>query len=358
MKTDSRKKGVLEKLKEDILKIEKEKEKESQKEWDGNPEEEIVKKDRLLKDKESEIKRLETSCQDQEDIWFQKIADLKTERKNKKEEEEQRQKQQVEVVQLEERWKMLCEEHDDIMDEVKKEGEDKTIDVWMVEVALEELQKNWTKTERQLRRFSAVNLEADDEFKEVEQRYIALKESYDDLEASQKSLVTLRTQLKEEAKTLFLQSFEKIALCFSEYFSALFDGGRATITLIGEGDPLEREIAIDVTLPGKKKKEMYALSGGEKTLVTLALLLSLFKVKKGAFCILDEIDAPLDDQNVRRFTKFLNHLRDKFQFVMITHNKVSMKNADYLYGVTMATPGVSSVLAINADQYRKEKVSI
>jgi chromosome segregation protein len=136
---------------------------------------------------------------------------------------------------------------------------------------------------------------------------------------------------------------------FAETFSRLFGGGTARLDLIDEDDPLESGIDITAQPPGKKLQSVQLLSGGEKALTALSLLLALFRIKPSPFCILDEVDAPLDDANVERLADLVHEMTDHTQFVLVTHNRRTMVRADLLYGVTMEEPGVSKLVSVRME---------
>jgi chromosome segregation protein len=144
----------------------------------------------------------------------------------------------------------------------------------------------------------------------------------------------------------FAAAFTAINANFQETFSTLFGGGRAGLTLLDETDPLESGIEIIAQPPGKRLQSVQLLSGGEKALTAIALMFAMFKFKPSPFCLLDEIDAPLDDANIGRFVEMLRGMQQHTQFIVITHNRKTMEIADRLYGVTMEEPGVSKLISV------------
>jgi chromosome segregation protein len=185
-------------------------------------------------------------------------------------------------------------------------------------------------------------------------------EQYDELEARYAFLSTQRTDLvdsiaqtteaikriDETTRVRFVEAFAQINRNFQEVFTTLFGGGRAGLTLLDENDPLESGIEIVAQPPGKRLQSVQLLSGGEKALTAISLMFGLFKFKPSPFCLLDEIDAPLDDANVGRFVDMLRSMQDQTQFILITHHRRTMEIADRLYGVTMEEPGVSKLISV------------
>jgi len=159
-------------------------------------------------------------------------------------------------------------------------------------------------------------------------------------------LLATITKINQTTKTLFAETFEKIRVNFAEMFTELFGGGKANLVLTDESDPLESGIDIIAKPPGKQLTSITLLSGGEKTMTAVALLFSIYMVKPSPFCVLDEIDAPLDDANIGRFIEMLQGMQAYTQFILITHNRKTMEIADRLYGVTMEEPGVSKLISL------------
>ncbi|MBN1827335.1 MAG: chromosome segregation protein SMC [Candidatus Eisenbacteria bacterium] len=197
-----------------------------------------------------------------------------------------------------------------------------------------------------LRRLGPVNLVALDEFDEENERYEFLRGQEEDLVHARDSLKeTIRT-VDTKARGLFMETFEKVRSNFHETFTTLFEGGEADLRMADPDNPLLSELEI-VARPGQKRPQKIALlSGGERALTAIAILFALYLEKPSPFCILDELDAPLDEANVGRFLRMLERFREKTQFVIITHNRQTMEGTDYLYGVTMEESGVSRVVSV------------
>ncbi|MBI4975018.1 MAG: chromosome segregation protein SMC, partial [Candidatus Omnitrophica bacterium] len=197
-----------------------------------------------------------------------------------------------------------------------------------------------------LDRIGPVNLVAIDEHKELEERHAFLIHQQEDLINAKESLHKAIQKINKTTKELFLDTFQKIQIEFKNFFRLLFGGGQAELVLIDDADVLESGIEIIVRPPGKKLQNIMLLSGGEKALTAIALLFAIFKVKPSPFCILDEIDAPLDEANVNRFSNVLKDFLKISQFIIITHNKRTIELADVMYGITMQERGVSKVVSV------------
>ena len=202
-----------------------------------------------------------------------------------------------------------------------------------------------------LRGLGAVNFAAFDEYTSEKERLDFVNAQKKDLEESQKTLVETIDEINVTAQRQFLETFEKIRANFVSIFKGLFDeGDEADLSLEQEVDPLEARIEITAKPRGKRPTSIDLLSGGEKTLTAIALLFGIYLVKPSPFCILDEVDAPLDDTNIDRFTRILRRFSDNTQFVVVTHNKRTMESANALYGVTMEEEGVSKLVSVRFNE--------
>ena len=191
-----------------------------------------------------------------------------------------------------------------------------------------------------------VNMDAIQEYDELEQRYIFLEKQNADLVTSKAELLEVISKINHTTKTLFAETFEKIRENFQFMFTELFGGGRANLLLTDDSDPLESGIEIIAKPPGKQLQSVTLLSGGERTMTAVSLLFAIYMVKPSPFCVLDEMDAPLDESNITRFIKILDRFVGQSQFVTITHNKRTISRADLLYGVTMEEHGVSKLVSV------------
>jgi len=202
---------------------------------------------------------------------------------------------------------------------------------------------------RELKVIGDVNIHAIEEYEEVYERYHFLKEQHDDLVEARNTLKKLIRELEKEMKEKFLLCFDVVKIHFAEIFENLFVGGSAELTLLDPDNVLESDIGINVQPPGKKLQNISLLSGGEKALTAIALLFAILKTKPAPFCILDEIEAALDDVNVYRFADFLKEFTRNSQFVIITHRKGTMEIADNLFGVTMQEFGISKMISVKLE---------
>lgn len=191
-----------------------------------------------------------------------------------------------------------------------------------------------------------VNIDAIHEFDELEQRHQFLESQFQDLTKSKDELREVIQKINLTTRQLFSDTFEKVRVNFQQMFRELFGGGKADLVLIDGDDPLECGIDIIAKPPGKQLQSITLLSGGEKTMTAVALLFSIYMVKPSPFCVLDEMDAPLDESNISRFIKILDRFVAQSQFVVITHNKRTISRADVLYGVTMEEQGVSKLVGV------------
>ncbi|MFL5244038.1 MAG: chromosome segregation protein SMC [Gemmataceae bacterium] len=215
----------------------------------------------------------------------------------------------------------------------------------------QEAQKEIEELRRKLTRLGNVNLEALQELNELEKRAASLRGQADDLTSAKRSLEDIIGKINEDSRKLFTDAFEAIRTHFQELFRKLFGGGMADIELEEPDDVLESGIEIVARPPGKEMRNLSLMSGGEKTLTAVALLLAIFRSKPSPFCILDEVDAPLDEANIGRFTSVLREFLDRSQFILITHSKRTMASADVLYGVTMQESGVSKRVAVRFEDW-------
>ena len=208
-----------------------------------------------------------------------------------------------------------------------------------------------------IRALGSVNVSAIEEYKEVKARYDALVTQVTDVEESRNELSRMISKLSAQMREIFIDSFRAINENFGRVFAELFGGGEASLMLEDESDVLSSGIGIRVAPPGKVIKNLEALSGGEQALVAISIYFAILAVNPAPFCILDEIEAALDDANVVRFAQYLRRVSDKTQFIVITHRRGTMEAANVLYGVTMQEDGVSKLLKLDLEQVDATLVS-
>ena len=204
--------------------------------------------------------------------------------------------------------------------------------------------------QQQFSKLGAVNLAAAEEFEEVTQRYAQLSHQIDDLEKTVQQLNDAMKGIDQQTRKLFMNTFDQVNAELQLLFPKVFNGGEAQLSL--EGD-WQSGVKLMARPPGKKNSSLALLSGGEKALTALALVFAIFRLNPAPFCVLDEVDAPLDDANVGRFCNLVKELSEQVQFIYITHNKVAMTMATDLLGVTMPEPGASKLVSVNLEEAKE-----
>jgi chromosome segregation protein len=275
-------------------------------------------------------------------------------RANEREKSDEKEKVNHDLALLEERKASLQKSYDSIISQLWKEYEltrreaEEQFSMKIGDRAKAEKQLETVKN--QIKGLGSVNVGAVDEYKEVSGRYEFLKKQVSDVEKSRDELNKLIGNLTRQMKELFTERFQQINKNFGETFRDLFGGGKGSLSLTDPGDVLNSGIEISVQPPGKIVSHLEALSGGEKALVAIAIYFAIMKVNPPPFCVLDEIEAALDDVNVARFAAYLRRMTEHTQFILITHRRGSMEGADVLYGVTMQDEGVSKLLEMPVAQ--------
>lgn len=214
-------------------------------------------------------------------------------------------------------------------------------------MSIQEVRERIQTLKKEIKALGNINLNAIEEYKEVSERYTVLKEQHDDLVSAEEKLVGIIQDLDAAMREQFKTNFVIIQENFDRVFSELFGGGKGSLELMEDADILDAGIRIIAQPPGKKLQNMMQLSGGEKALTAIALLFAIQSLKPSPFCLLDEIEAALDDANVKRYARYLNNLTEDTQFIIITHRRGTMNAADVLYGVTMQEKGVSALVSVN-----------
>jgi len=217
------------------------------------------------------------------------------------------------------------------------------------EASIPTWEERLAETRAGIEKLGQVNLAAIDELKEQTERKEYLDRQFNDLTSALETLEEAMRRIEKETRTRFEETFERINSGLKERFPRLFGGGHAYLELVGD-DPLNAGIAVMARPPGKKNSSIHLLSGGEKALTAVALVFSIFDLNPAPFCLLDEVDAPLDEHNVGRFCDIVRDMSARVQFIFITHNKTTMELAAQLLGVTMHEPGVSRLVAVDVDE--------
>jgi chromosome segregation protein len=208
----------------------------------------------------------------------------------------------------------------------------------------------------QMRRMGAINPEAHKEYLEVKERFEFMTRQVEDLRKADIDLRQVIAELDELMRREFRKTFDAVAAEFKIMFTRLFGGGSAKLVLVDEENPAETGIDIEARLPGRREQGLSLLSGGERSLTAVALIFSLLKISPTPFCVMDEVDAMLDESNVGRFTELLKELSMKTQFIVITHNRNTVQAADVIYGVTMGRDSASQVISLRLDEVSEEMV--
>jgi len=217
-------------------------------------------------------------------------------------------------------------------------------------------EENLQKLGARIDRLGAINLAAIDEFREQSERKEYLDAQLADLNEALATLEGAIRKIDKETRTRFRETYDQVDAGFKRLFPKLFGGGHAYLELTGE-DLLSAGVTVMARPPGKRNSTIHLLSGGEKALTAVALVFAIFELNPAPFCMLDEVDAPLDDANVGRFCEIVKEMSSQVQFVFITHNKVTMEMARQLTGVTMQEPGVSRLVSVDLDEAVKMAAS-
>ena len=219
----------------------------------------------------------------------------------------------------------------------------------IVDDSEDELAYQVEKIQRSLENIGPVNMAVQDEYNEDNERLNHLRKQRDDLVESEENLRETIQKIDRIARKKFQETFKHISKNYEKLFNLFFEGGYGNLRLVGDPDPLEADIVIDAQPPGKRNTSLRLLSSGEKALTAISLLFAIYQVKPSPYCILDEVDAPLDDVNIHKFTKVLKQFADETQFIIVTHNKLTMEIANHMYGVTQEKKGVSKLVSVSFD---------
>jgi chromosome segregation protein len=313
----------------------------------------------------SQVSQLEKDIADKETQEIDHESRFKT-AQIKQQEMEQRLEEQRETyeVKKEERveWEIKKAERDrDIANceescwqELKKTLDEVKRDVPIESLPETSVEDYLSKAKDKLQTFKSVNLMAEEEYQIQKERYEFLTKQRDDLRDSIDTTKEAIRKIDQESKTQFLNALYEVNKNFKDVFAILFEGGHAELKLIDPSLPLESGVEIIAQPPGKKVQSLGLLSGGEKALTSLAFFFGLFRYKPTPFCILDEVDAALDERNLTRFLNLMKKIKDQTQFIVITHNFKTMEVADYIYGTSMAEPNITTVIAMKMEKKRED----
>ena len=312
--------------------------------------------EKLIADQNERSKAIEKINADREQLE-KRSAEIRTIERDKTSERETSGR---ELARLEERKINIQKQYDDIISKLweeyeltRREAEDCAVEIDDSKQA----QRRLNELKQKIRSLGNVNVSAIEEYKEVSERYEFMSAQVNDVEKSKKEIEKLITDLTKQMKEVFVESFDQINKNFTYTFKELFGGGTASLSLADSENILTSGIDILVHPPGKIVINLEALSGGEKALVAIALYFAIMKVRPAPFCVMDEIEAALDDVNVYRFAAYLRRMTDNTQFILITHRRGTMEEADVLYGVTMQDEGISKLLELRSTEVA-EKLGI
>ena len=302
-----------------------------------------------VRKKESELRELESKRNEILSQIRERENRLRELRSQIEEIRERLHKSELEESELSLKMENLCSNVQELYGVDLRAVYEKYLDSEFSETALRET----IQLKRQERdRLGEVNLSALKDYEEVKKRYDFIQSQREDLIDSIEKLKQAIRKINRVSLERFMDTFKRVDLKMREIFPILFDGGHAALRLTQEDDPLHSGVIVEVRPPGKRLSHMGLLSGGEKALVALALLFSLYLIKPTPFCILDEVDAPLDESNIERFNRLLKEIKRHSQVLLVTHNRRSMELVDRLYGVAMEKKGVSKIVSVNLQRFR------
>ncbi len=316
-------------------------------------EEQLKAKDSLLNSINEKIEKLDLKMSDLKESRRNITEELNVSYKELEEANEQLRLLEKEETRLSSRLENLTNQIDSLVNYMWENYEmtyNYALTFKIPDIAISKLQE-WRDEKKNIRQqikaLGNVNVGAIEEYKEVGERYSFLKEQYDDIKESEEKLIGLIQEFNTQMKAQFEEKFKDIQEMFSKVFKNLFEGGTASLELMDETNILECGIRIIAQPPGKKLQNIMLLSGGERALTAIALLFAIQNLKPSPFCLLDEIEAALDDANIVRFSRYLKSLSKDTQFIVITHRRGTMNAADVLYGITMQEKGISTLISVD-----------
>ena len=321
----------------------------------------------FIKDNQSGLSKVESLLTNKQKEYEKILANQNTLQSEYQSQLSQYKELEVQITELNQKSGSTAEQRHQIEIELeslyadKRTIEEKAFENYQIELAntsLQQLQKdveeipeesreNLSQFKNQLSGIGQVNLLALSEYEALSKENNELQKQFDDLTQSKKDLEKVIDEMNKVSTKKFNKAFEDVNLRLGQVFSSVFGGGKASLTLVEEGTDSQKGVEILVSPPGKKLKNLKLLSGGEKALTALSMIFSLFLVRPAPFCLLDEVDAALDDSNTIRFNSLMIEMAKKCQVILITHNKHSMKECDRLYGVTMEEKGITQLLSVD-----------
>ncbi len=293
-----------------------------------------------LRQSENELNRLQAEKKQMETRFSQikeKYESLKEERISREIKKAEKERDRVNLEEA------CWQETKQSLEEIKKT-------VSLEKTGTRELEEALAEEKEKLQKFGGVNLMAEEEYEQEKKRYDFLQGQKKDLRDSIDSTKEAIQKIDKESKAQFLKALEEVNKNFQDIFSLLFNGGQAEVILTEPENPLESGVEIVAQPPGKRLQKLSLLSGGEKSLTSLAFLFALFRYRPAPFCILDEVDAALDEANIGRFLNLMRNIKNQTQFIIVTHNFKTMEVADYIYGTTMPEPNVTSIYSMRLDK--------
>ncbi|MFC2158554.1 chromosome segregation protein SMC, partial [Acidobacteriota bacterium] len=341
-------KAKIENLSQDNLNSEKEKEK--LKVDIHKHSEKIRNKRTAIKEKEGFLVIAESKLNDLQ----QELKELDNRIDRSKGTSEERKEQRVAwEIKKAERDRDLVNLEESCWQELKKSLDEVKEEISLDELGDTDITASLNEADSALQRIGSVNLMAEEEHQIQAQRYEFLLQEQEDLRQSITSTREAIKKIDQESKSQFLTALEEVNKNFQDVFAILFEGGKAEVKLSDPDSPLESGVDIIAQPPGKRVQSLTLLSGGEKTLTSLAFFFALFRYKPTPFCILDEVDAALDEVNLGRFLNMMKKIKEQTQFIIVTHNFKTMEVADYIYGTTMAEPSITSIYSVKIDMDTK-----
>lgn len=303
-----------------------------------------------LMEKVSKTERLISDLMQSRTVMEQKLNEI---RNSEKDYIAQKERVQAELSRLDEKQQSLQMEYDQIISKLWDEYNLTRSQASEIAIKVEDstgMKNQLADLKNKIKALGNVNVAAIEEYREINERYTFMKTQMEDVENSRNELTRLIRELTSQMREMFRTSFDEINQNFKQIFRELFLGGEGNLVLTDPENVLESGIEINVQPPGKIIKTLASLSGGEKAFVAIAIYFAILKVRPSPFCILDEIEAALDEVNVTRYARYLKKLSDKTQFIAITHRRGTMEEADVMYGVTMQEKGVSRLLELDISQ--------